>query len=457
MCPAHRHGKLLAFTPAVSVASFVCLIVPASATVFAGDVPTKSFFSHFIGKFCYDFDPSNRNVGELKLTMSRVEKSNGKYPASGKLIFLLFDDEGKHWKKVRDSWQESTCEDKESSASDTVMLSLPEGKQEMEFQIGVRQGLRPRFWYFMLASCGVELPEPLKYRLHTQNSNWDWQREFSFDHIGLYMTFKCVFFVSAVLAALTLKASYRQTETAPIRLIEHPYMKLLLLSYVTSTVSCIFFLIHQNAFAGDGHGLHRLRFLGVVMSSVSNSSILIIAILSSTGWAITNFFLPHRRLFLGMLVAVGGLTVLIELHSAPEIDESTKMSQYQSGPGALGLVLKIFVFCWFAFQLKTAYDATSTATLRRFFIFLGIGISIWALNVPVATLLAMKVSPWYRYKVVTTAELVARCFGQAMLSQLFCGPLSPLSCQNTFLPPERFEADGGGWKDFSNGPLSISG
>lgn len=456
MWPAQRHGTFLAFTPAACLASFL-LSGPASAAVFAGDVPTQSYFSQFIGKFCYDFDRTGSNVGEMSLVLSRVEAAKGKYPSSGKLFFMLFDDEGRHWKKVQDSWKTSTCEEKQSNASDTMELSLPEDKQEMTFTISVKQQIRPRFWYFLLTACGVELPEPLKYKLHTQNAHWGWQQEFSFDHVGLYYKVLSVFAASALLGGLTLWASCSRIEASPVRLIEHPYLKLLLLSYATSTVSCIFFLIHYTVYSHDGHGLHRLRFLGVVMSAISNFSIFLIAILSSTGWGIINFYLLYRRAFIGMLAAVGIFSLFIELKSAPEIDESTKLSHYQSGPGVLSLVLKIFIFCWFACQLKATLDVVSSGKNRRFFTFLGIGITIWALNLPVVTVLAMRISPWYRYKVVTTAELIARCIGQAMLSQLLCGPLSPLSLENTFLPPEHLAEGGGGWKDFDKGSLSISG
>ncbi|CAK0830036.1 unnamed protein product [Prorocentrum cordatum] len=42
-------------------------------------------------------------------------------------------------------------------------------------------------------------------------------------------------------------------------------------------------------------------------------------------------------------------------------------------------------------------------------------------------ILAFMISPWYRFKVVSTVDLMARFLGQAMIAQLLCGPSSPIT------------------------------
>merc|ERR1712194_400615 len=108
------------------------------------------------------------------------------------------------------------------------------------------------------------------------------------------------------------------------------------------------------------------------------------------------------------------------------------MGSYQSGTGVMTLMIKIFMFCWFSHQTKSTYDDEMHAQHRRFYKVLGFSMSGWALNVPVTVLLAFSMPSWYRYKVVTTVDVAARFVGQALLAQLFCGPLSPISAENTF-------------------------
>lgn len=411
-----------------------------------GELPHESHFALFAGKFCYDYIPEqNQTSGQVDLYLTR-EGSLGAFPSTGKLLFMLFDDETEHWKKAHRRWASSTCEEKTTDSSDTLPLAFGADKKEVQYAVKIEQHIRPRFWYFAIVGCDLPVDETVHYKVHATNNMWGWQGEFSLDHMGLYI----VYMVFTVLFAVGFTATFccsraRMENGEDSVLSEHPYIKLLLLSYVASLASCALFLMHYTLFLRDGFGLQRLRYLGVISATVANCTVFLIAILSSVGWAISNFSLPHRRLFFGMLVLVGGVTALSEFHAATAVDQSTKLYTYQSGPGALILVLKIFVFCWFAFQCKMTYDDEITETNRTFYKWLGISMGLWAMNVPVASLLSFNLSPWVRYKIVTSVECGARFFGQMFLSQLFCGPLSPLSRKNTFLP-----SDGSEMAEFGN-------
>merc|ERR1712032_70626 len=114
------------------------------------------------------------------------------------------------------------------------------------------------------------------------------------------------------------------------------------------------------------------------------------------------------------------------------VDQSTRLYSYQSTPGVMSIMLKIFIFCWFGFQTRTTYDEEPDAGRRRFYKVLGVSMSMWSLSVPVSVLLAFQVSSWWRYKVVTAVDVAARFVGQALLTLLFCSPMSPICGENTF-------------------------
>jgi len=389
----------------------------------------QSNFNVFVTKFCYDYlSDKEQTVGKVRLQLQRVAPERGAMPqpVAGRLLFLIFDDEKTHWKLVRKRWETSSCEEKQAAASNALEVKIEPNRTEATYQVQIGEHVRPRFWYFGLAGCDLRFTEPVRFRVHMKNDIWGWQSEFSLDHMGLFILYAVFTFAFGLATAATAYGSRS--------IGDHPYIKLLLLSYGSSLASCWLFLGHYTLFLRDGSGSKRIRFVAVVASTVANCTIFLIAILCSVGWAITKFNMPNRRCFLGMTALVGGLSALSELRAETMVDQSTKLYSYQSGPGVLALVLKIFIFCWFAYQTKQTYDEERDGRLRRYYKYLGISITGWSLNVPVTVLLAFKLSPWVRYKTVITIELVARLLGQVLLSQLFCGPLSPITAANTFLP-----------------------
>jgi len=252
----------------------------------------------------------------------------------------------------------------------------------------------------------------------------------------LYGGFTVAFLLTSLVAAWALR-----WRAAMQDLREHPYAQLLLLSYAASAASCFFFLVHYMLLTRNGYGSMRIRFLAALGAVVANCTIFLITILSSTGWAITRTTLPSRRCFLGLVTLVGASTALCELHAATTVDQSTQLYSYQSIPGVLTLMLKIFMFCWFAYQTRATYDEEFHDRRRSFYKVLGISMSLWSVSVPVTVLIAFKLEPWVRYKIVTTVDVMFRFIGQAILLQLFAGPLSPIAAENTFTLGDHNGAD----------------
>jgi len=213
---------------------------------------------------------------------------------------------------------------------------------------------------------------------------------------------------------------------------DHPYVKLLLLSCAASLASCVFFLLHYRAFMHDGHGSQRIRFLGVLAGIVANSTVFLIAIMSSVGWAVTTYSLQDHRYFLGSIVLVGGFSALVELHSEVYLDQETRLYSYQSPAGLVALMAKVLMFCWFAYQMVHTYREEGQEKPRRYYKYLGATFTTWSLNVPFVVILAFQLSPWVRYKIVTSVDVAFRFLGQALLAFSLLGPSSPISRENTF-------------------------
>lgn len=228
-----------------------------------------------------------------------------------------------------------------------------------------------------------------------------------------------------------------------VSLKDHPYVKLLFLSYAASLASCIFVLFHYISFMQDGFGSQRIRFLGILAGIVANCTVFLIAMMSSSGWAVTSYSLKDQRCFVGAVVLVGGIGAFTELHSEVNLDVSTRLYSYQSPAGLVALMAKVFMFCWFAYQIAATYRderalSPSGEQAKRYYKFLGVSFTAWSLNVPVMVILSFALSPWVRFKAVTIVDVTSRFIGQALLAFSLCGPMSPISEQNTFRlsPPD---------------------
>lgn len=401
-----------------------------------GLLPRSTDFAEYVGKFCFDFknvseDGSNGDpyVGLLEYMVTAegpvVPSAN-----SGKLYLMIFDDESSHWKHARRKWKDSTCEEKKEMSSFVGEIKIPDKHQGVFHDVvKIRQRLRPRFWYFTIVACdGLSLADmPIRYELHSTNRMFGWQSEISVDHVGLIKAYIAFFILFLVGSALL----WCQSRSGAVTLTDHPYIQLLTLCYGCSLASVAMFLTHDYLLVHNGFGSLRIRFFGIAGAIAANCTMFLISILSSAGWAITNYTLPSRRCFLGMIAFVGALNLGTELYSEVVVDQSTQLYSYQGSAGVFALVVKVFMFCWIAFQAKASYEDELVERRRRFYKILGIVLTMWSLSVPVTVVLAFAIDPWWRYKVVVVVEMSARMLGLLVLTQLFCGPLSPLDQENT--------------------------
>jgi len=406
------------------MALLLVLVIPCPfAATFEGHLPSDSYFAAYVGKFCFDYSLDNETtVGHLEITMDSPKDW------SGDLYFMIFDDENRHWKKARKTWLSTSCELKKNQSSFAQSMS----NMQFPYTITISEHIVPRFWYFTFVACGIPPGLGMKYKIRTTNDLIGWQKEFSMDHTGLFVVFAVfsgLFFIVSLYAAWKTRW-HRDLQAEEIR--EHPYIQLLMLSNLASLSSCNLMLFHYVLFMRNGFGSQRIRFIGVVGSIVANCTIFLVAMLASTGWAISTPIVPYRQFFLGIILLIGGISAYAELHAETTLTQSTHVYGYQSNLGCLALSLKILIFCWFAFQMKMTYSQELKLTHRKFYKILGVSTSFWALSLPITVLLAFLVAPHLRYKIVTTVELAARFAGQLLMNMVFLGPLSPALAENSY-------------------------
>mmetsp|Transcript_97571 Transcript_97571/g.257640 ORF Transcript_97571/g.257640 Transcript_97571/m.257640 type:complete len:491 (+) Transcript_97571:61-1533(+) len=414
-------------------------------------------FSSFVGKFSFDQSlvAGNDSVelsGKVKVRVA-LEGSWADY--TGEIYFMVFDDEVQHWNEDLMGSARSPVSGCDLRAQSSRYFRVSSRSAQKLHTFLITEKLRPRYWYFVVGGCegpprvgqygrrsgAAQEPLPsgdvgprLQYQIHAVNggSTPSGEEEFSFDHQGLIRVHQG----AAVAFALALLACLWTTRQRPgaqeeVSTKSHPYMQLVLLSLISSLCSELLGCGYYVSVASDGFGFQRLQFIGKLAAVVANCDIFLITTLAGTGWAIFRVGLMHRRSLMGAISLAGALFVGCELQAQRSIaDASTQLYTYQSPAGLLVLALKVCIFCWFARTVRATVAEESTKGLRWFFGLLVAITSLWSLMVPVTVALAFLVSPCWRYKVVTTAEIAARLLTQAVLTWLFCGPVSPITPRN---------------------------
>lgn len=166
------------------------------------------------------------------------------------------------------------------------------------------------------------------------------------------------------------------------------------------------------------------------------SIVFLTIMMAGEGWAELKGFacsFRDKRQFFEAIFVLAGACTFCEIHSEFIVEESTKLYNYQSVPGVLALLIKLAMFTWFFRSTRATLSATQGQQDINFYKVLLSTLTFWFLSVPVTVVVAWFLNPWHRYKLVMVIDLSSRLAGQALLTVLLCGCLSPLSKLETAL------------------------
>lgn len=438
--------------PCLCLITLVARLLNAVGLLIEGELPVSEDFSTYLGKFCFDFDPTNAtSSGDVDFRIFPVDPMysfNGRKVPDRELVFALYDDSRKHWKIARREWETSTCEQKLALASLVERVPIKGQLDSMSdtiastYWLHVKEHIRPRWWYFTLLTCGKPLTEKMRFRLHLNQTHHGWQAEFSWDELE-QLPLHCGFCLGFLIVWLACVCCLQSRAGGGDDIREHPLVRLLLLSHVSAVLSSGFFVTYYAVYQQIGRLLWRVRFLGVVGELISTSTVCIVVLLVAHRWGIGRAKFRSKRIFFGTVTILCGLICYCEIGSEVLVDQSTKLYRYQSFSGLMVVLCKIVMFLWFfrsCFGTITTLPRTCSVEEPLFFRILLLTFSIWFLTAPAAMIVAYAFNPWYRMCVVSMFDLFSRLFGQLVLTWLLCGNLSPISKAHTL--SALLDADG---------------
>lgn len=394
-----------------------------------GVLPDADNFAVYVGKFCFDYTPrQEEEAGYFNLTVRgkvlegvhQVTESSegppcwGPCEAQGNLYLLVYDDQEERWGKAREKWDTLTCEEMLHDATFAYTITPLDGS--LNRKVDIRETLRPRFWYFVFAACGVETVVPVEYELHAENIRQGFQSEFSLDEKGsVPLHLSAAFLFMAVAQTLRLVAR-RATGAEALR--SRPLLRLLLVSTMCSAAGASSLSLHFAVYMLDGYGLGTLEVLGQVFVCCAKGALTLLVLLVAKGWAL--FYSPEdfvrRRLLLLLWAVAVVLSIACEIHVDYFRDWSTTLYLYETWPGLVILLLNVLFFCEAWRSMRNTYCHETSEEVRIFYVMIALASVFYFLTLPLVGILAVTLEPWVRAKYVARAEVMARFSTTLILS-----------------------------------------
>jgi len=397
-------------------------------------LPIETDFVQYVGKFCFDYNLKEEaglfhfNIeglvqeGQLPKGAPAPEVQPatpcwGPCDPTGGLYLMVYDDEKAHWRAAHRSWQTLTCKEHLADASWAYRISPLPSNGHFNRTVFVSEKIRPRFWYFSFAACGVQsFLKPVEYKIHALNMLMDGQREFGVDEegsLGLQLLFFVVFTVFA--------CGLRVTSALPGRgesFRARPLLRLLALSVVFSALGCIVMSVHYYFYMQDGIGVPPIEVCGVLLASISKATLSVLQLLTAKGWVL--FYSPHEIAWRRFTVCTLGCIIIAsaacEIHGQYFHDWRTTLFLYESGPGLFILLLNIVLFVEASRSMYSTYWNEVSPEVREFYRTVSAAITVYYLTLPVICILAGVFNPWVRRKYIARTEIAARFLAMGLLA-----------------------------------------
>ncbi|KAG7164742.1 Transmembrane protein 145-like 1 [Homarus americanus] len=283
-----------------------------------------------------------------------------------------------------------------------------------------------RFWYLSLVACmrnsscawqHVPWPLEMEYDLNIVNGKPNaadhnpFEYHFSFDKqdtVEIYLV--CVVFYGCVLVPLQVYAACRQI---------HPITRLFTATLIMQLAGLLFDTLHLLVFSFDGEGSEGVNIVGDLFNILAQSLFMMLLLLLAKGWAITRMMLSRRLLLFSLWGLYSILILTLYFWNMMEVDVIEDIDEYQTWPGWLTLALRVLIMVWFLFELRNTMMYEHNTNKLHFFLHFGAASLVWFIYLPVVALIALQISPLWRYKLLLSftysADLLAHSFMTYML------------------------------------------
>ncbi|XP_023173561.2 uncharacterized protein LOC111601276 [Drosophila hydei] len=296
----------------------------------------------------------------------------------------------------------------------------------------------PRFWYVALVACyrnrttcewhshenlarlsnrSSSLLATLQYdinlvNVHPNNSvAHPLTYQYPYDQQNLLEMYLIFMLVYIVLLPMQIYAVRRQ---------KHPVTKLFTLSLLSEFVSLALITAHLIRYAANGVGEPNMQAAGDVLDILSRTTFMLILLLLAKGWAVTRQQISRTGwiILMSIWVPYCAFHVFLYIWDRTEVDIISDSDEYQSWPGWIVLILRTSFMMWFLYELRNTMKYEHSSKKLDFLLHLGASSLVWFIYLPIVAIVALQVSPMWRYKLLQGITNSADCMAYCVMTGL---------------------------------------
>ncbi|CAK1600851.1 unnamed protein product [Parnassius mnemosyne] len=306
-----------------------------------------------------------------------------------------------------------------------------------QFTYVIQNTGQPRFWYISMVSCYLDeatcswhhytgapsmdnktltnSPQNIDYDFWLVNGSPNTSLfntlvyQFSFDRqntLELYLLFWLCY---VILVPVQIYAMRTQ---------QHPVTKLFTFSLILEFIALCFNVLHTVKFAADGIGFENLSVAGDIIDIMSRTLFMLLLLLLAKGWAVTRLELTYKPLVFGVWLAYGIVHILLYVWNTTEVDIIEEIDEYQTWPGWLILTLRVVIMVWFILELRNTMIYEHNITKLNFLLHFGASSLVWFVYLPIIALIALQISPLWRFKFLLGITYSADCLAFCVMAHL---------------------------------------
>jgi len=416
------------------------LIVRSVADRARGSIVVPANGAVFIAKYCFDFDPYGNNTGKLEVPVSEAIKEHwagevlvelvSAKPSSGKLKFLLLDDQGDSYPESNNRWPGYDCNDKKllhmAKSSQLIDLEPADKNFKRELHTYIVEKLRPRYWYVVALDCSG-ITRTIEYEYHLTNIQQGWLLELSMDTCGLrWLTFFIFVYVCEACAQVT--AIFRQSTT--VLRTKHPLRLLLTFGICASVWGTVAYGLKTFWHAYSGLESFWLYLGAKLFKAWSKFTLLLICVLMSKGSAISRD-LENRDIMHGTIIIGPFLLLCLAFELWGEFDESRRYTTgfiYDTWAGKVLILIDMVLLGLYWSNLLRTYRREKDKEKRKFYRTWGLVYTSAFISLPVSAIVAAFVAAHVRVEVMFIFNNVVH----SVLTSLLVIGLWPDNTQSAF-------------------------
>ncbi|ALC40969.1 CG9304 [Drosophila busckii] len=307
-----------------------------------------------------------------------------------------------------------------------------------QFTYVINLEAEPRFWYVALVACyrnhstckwhsheqlarqsnrSTALLTTLQYNinlvnLHPNNSAaHPLTFQYSYDQQNLLEMYLIFLLVYIVLLPMQIYA---------VRLQKHPVTKLFTLSLLSEFISEALITAHFIRYAANGVGEPNMQAAGDVLDILSRNTFMLILLLLAKGWAVTRQQISRTGwiILMSIWVPYCAFHVFLYIWDRTEVDIISDIDEYQTWPGWIVLILRTSFMLWFLYELRNTMKYEHSSKKLDFLLHLGASSLVWFIYLPIVAIVALQISPLWRYKLLQGITNSADCMAYCVMTGL---------------------------------------